>query len=427
MRKLVAGLSGAIAMLWGGEALSAIAYTQLGVSERFYQSSGTAVTSLGASIFAGLAVQSPTDFTSASVTFPGASSPQALNYNPTLLSNGAYGGIGTSRSFSTVSDLNASYPFGTYSFTAVNSTTGASETSSLTYDRNHWPDTVPMMTEDGYNSLQGLKASEGGAFHFKSFEGDGFWPFGGSGQESINPFTTLTLYKLDGTPVYTTGRLENESTSFVLPPEVLAPSTTYLYGLSYGNNLHLQDPGQKGYALSNSYQTFGYFVTAAEDTFAKTLVDLQGGTFDNPVALPVVGRIGELTGSIGGIGDSDFYQFFWQGGLFASSVRLTGADPDAKFLFQLYDKDLTLLRDIPLTSGNDFEATLTEFLPRGLFTIGLLATHPLDPEFKITFITPVGGGAVPEPSSWALMILGFGLAGAGLRARKTVFTTARPR
>lgn len=105
-------------------------------------------------------------------------------------------------------------------------------------------------------------------------------------------------------------------------------------------------------------------------------------------------------------------------------MNLTGAEPDAKFLLQLYDKYLPLLRDIPLTSDNDFAATLTEFLPRGRFTIGLLATHPLDPEFQIKFMTPVGRAAVPEPSSWARMIVGFGLAGAGLRGTDRFFARA---
>jgi PEP-CTERM motif len=35
-------------------------------------------------------------------------------------------------------------------------------------------------------------------------------------------------------------------------------------------------------------------------------------------------------------------------------------------------------------------------------------------------VTAVGGGAVPEPASWALMITGFGLAGATLRRRRAL-------
>ena len=403
-----------------GAASAGISYTTVSVQERYYQSGATTVAPVSAGIGLGMAVQSPSDFTSAFVSYPGAGSPRALTYTPTLTSNGAYAGIFTNQTFGSVAEMNAAYPFGTYSFTAINSNTGASQTAFLNYDRDHWPDTVPGLTASGYDDVQGLVASQGGVFEFSSFDADGHWPFGGSGPETIDPYTQLVLFDAQGAGVYSTGPLQNETTSFTLPPEVLLPSSTYGYTLVHGTRLHLEDPtgaGGPGYALSHVYTTTGYFVTAAEDVFTKTLVDLQGGTFDNPTVLPVVGRIGELTGSIGGIGDTDFYQVFWQGGLFASSVNLTGADPDAKFLFRLYDKDLNLLNDMALTSANSFSATMTEFLPRGLFTIGLEATHPLDPEFSIKFITPVGN-AVPEPGTWALLILGFGGVGTMLRRRR---------
>jgi hypothetical protein len=35
-------------------------------------------------------------------------------------------------------------------------------------------------------------------------------------------------------------------------------------------------------------------------------------------------------------------------------------------------------------------------------------------------VVGVGAGGVPEPASWALMIGGFGLAGAALRRRKAL-------
>jgi hypothetical protein len=40
-----------------------------------------------------------------------------------------------------------------------------------------------------------------------------------------------------------------------------------------------------------------------------------------------------------------------------------------------------------------------------------------------TVILDVNGGAVPEPASWALMITGFGLAGAAMRRRQKVSVT----
>jgi hypothetical protein len=41
-------------------------------------------------------------------------------------------------------------------------------------------------------------------------------------------------------------------------------------------------------------------------------------------------------------------------------------------------------------------------------------------------VGPIGGGAVPEPASWALMISGFGLAGAALRRRRTAVAAPGP-
>lgn len=43
---------------------------------------------------------------------------------------------------------------------------------------------------------------------------------------------------------------------------------------------------------------------------------------------------------------------------------------------------------------------------------------------NLTFSLSGGGGAVPEPTSWALMIAGFGLAGGALRRRTTRFSIA---
>jgi len=47
------------------------------------------------------------------------------------------------------------------------------------------------------------------------------------------------------------------------------------------------------------------------------------------------------------------------------------------------------------------------------------ASHAVDAAAPITSIGP-SAGAVPEPASWALMILGFGGIGAGLRRRRAV-------
>jgi hypothetical protein len=42
-------------------------------------------------------------------------------------------------------------------------------------------------------------------------------------------------------------------------------------------------------------------------------------------------------------------------------------------------------------------------------------------DFSVTTVSGTFSGAIPEPATWALMILGFGGAGAMLRRRKAVF------
>ena len=56
--------------------------------------------------------------------------------------------------------------------------------------------------------------------------------------------------------------------------------------------------------------------------------------------------------------------------------------------------------------------------PAGFFGTGFFALDDVD----VTDLTPTGGGggAVPEPASWAMMIVGFGAAGAMIRRRKAV-------
>lgn len=43
------------------------------------------------------------------------------------------------------------------------------------------------------------------------------------------------------------------------------------------------------------------------------------------------------------------------------------------------------------------------------------------PELDLIRVAGFGAGGVPEPGTWALMIMGFGLAGAGLRRRRAAF------
>jgi hypothetical protein len=53
--------------------------------------------------------------------------------------------------------------------------------------------------------------------------------------------------------------------------------------------------------------------------------------------LPHQGEIGQVNGTIGGLGAEEFCRFYWKGGLFKSNDVITGADPLAEYEFMLRD------------------------------------------------------------------------------------------
>ena len=149
------------------------------------------------------------------------------------------------------------------------------------------------------------------------------------------------------------------------------------------------------------------------------IVDLIGGTFELPVALPV-GSVQSISGSIsGGVApESQWWLFQWGGGLFASTGTVTGANPLADFHFQLYDPlSMSIIGDVLLNNANGFTGSFSQQLSAGRYRIGLFTDSPFDPAFTIGFASPVAG--VPEPANWIMMIAGFGLVGFAARRRRT--------
>lgn len=163
--------------------------------------------------------------------------------------------------------------------------------------------------------------------------------------------------------------------------------------------------------------------TVALPATPEVLANFQGGSPDSPVILPE-GLVGQITGNISGPYSAEsFYGFKWQGGVFQTQAQIFGADPTASFSFKLYDSSRNLIDSLLLNyDDNGFSDLMTvESLDAGFYTIGLQTFSPLDPSFTISFFTPVGEvSAVPEPSVWAMLIAGFGLAGATLRGRRAL-------
>lgn len=145
-----------------------------------------------------------------------------------------------------------------------------------------------------------------------------------------------------------------------------------------------------------------------------SLSDLTGGSAASPLAL--AGKsIGSISGNVGP-NDEQYFQFRWNGGLFYSLESVLGADPSSSFKIELLNSGGTTEDSLTLDSGDDFKSVLQSYLSPGDYSIGITTFTPIDPKFYITFATPVQG-AVPEPSTWVMGLIGlFGL-GAVLRRR----------
>ena len=72
-----------------------------------------------------------------------------------------------------------------------------------------------------------------------------------------------------------------------------------------------------------------------------------------------------------------------------------------------------------LDASDGFTGALRESLAAGEYKIGLVSGAASDPDYTITFDSPVSGvsdAAAPEPSTWAMLLAGF--AGLGFAAAR---------
>lgn len=155
--------------------------------------------------------------------------------------------------------------------------------------------------------------------------------------------------------------------------------------------------------------TFGWNVgNSLPGTWTETLNGFQGGTTSAPVmigGLPIVG----LNGTISGLGTEDYYTFYWGGGAFSATASVTGASSGASYVFSAgVSGSCNSVGNETLNSGDGFSDTISAGnLAAGQYCIGLDATSASDPNFSLTFSTPVS--SAPEPGTFVLLFTGLAI------------------
>jgi hypothetical protein len=162
----------------------------------------------------------------------------------------------------------------------------------------------------------------------------------------------------------------------------------------------------------------GTFTNLTVTTFAPTAVTgVNGGTASQPVALPA-NTICSVTGNVGSA--PAFFSFYWQGGTFQAQVGVpfpTQVLPSEAVEFELCGGAScgSVIETAVANLGDGWQSSLSGYLAPGYYTTEVILQGAVDPEYSVDFTTPVVGGsipgAVPEPSTWAMLLIGFAAVG----------------
>jgi hypothetical protein len=345
----------------------------------------------------------PNAFDQVVMSYPGAGSPITL----TNLSPGThiYQAVHLAPSA-----LDAAFPDGTYTLTATNSVTLASKAVTLDYRGDKLPGVAPQLSAASWNALQNVDPSQGVTLNFNGFTPDP------AAVSATNFISLLDLTQYRGVPLGSTPFtfLAPSATSLVIPAGLLTSGHSYALSMAYEDQ------------LTNTLD----FSTLTD----KAVLNNMGTYFDFTVG----------TVPVGGAPDNPFLPSSLTGGSLTFDNPTSGHwyDPPMTqgFEFSLSSGDFTEVGAPPVTSGFGplevvvdgqvvdvlnpgatylFGSGVTDFRLRDI-SPGVDPSNPTAFPVYLTFSgapTSLTMGAVPEPSSWMLALLGVAGCGAALRRR----------
>lgn len=242
--------------IWGN-----VGYEQIG--------DGNALTLNGTFFSADLNSSAPNAYTSASVTYPGPGSPQTLTQDSPI----DY--LFQTELLPDLATMETDFPKGTYTFQGVNGPT--TDTASLNYSADDYPQSNAYLTGTDYSSLQGMDATQAFTFHFSPDI---------TGSNATQSFIFFTIYdETTGIVAFNDGFLPAATTSVVLPANTLMSGHLYGYELDYSNRDILSNPGDGGDGgdgggvdaqLGFDTRTDGTFATAGPEPGSAAMLAIAG-------------------------------------------------------------------------------------------------------------------------------------------------------
>lgn len=195
----------------------------------------------------------PTDFDGGSLTYPGPGSP--ATYTPVTDATGTYLNYQTPY-YASSADLDAAFPAGTYTSTATNSMTSASQTTSVASPAaDSYPLTIPTLTTASSAALQTVNPAANTPVNFNSFTPD---------PASTSSYVFFYIFDSSNDEVYDQSFLPSSTTSVTIPSGTLTPSTDYTYRLVFSDRIDSTNPAD-GLAdeLGFEYGNDGTLITTA--------------------------------------------------------------------------------------------------------------------------------------------------------------------